>query len=242
MAYLVLGAALLVGGLLILNWFAGADPKRVLTTLKWTAVGVGAPLLLWLLLSGRLATALMAALALAPALLRWRSLFAALRNRAKAARGPSGGQTSSVETTMLRVSLDHDSGEIDGTVTAGRYEGARLADLAVGDLLSLLAEARARDPQSAAILETYLDRVEGPAWRDAAASAGDGTDAGRPPSGGRMSRAEAYAVLGLEPDASETQIREAHRRMMMANHPDRGGSTFIAAKINEAKEVLLDTG
>lgn len=244
MAYLILGAALLVGGLFVLNWFAGADPKRVARTLKWIAIGAGGLLLLWLLLSGRLASAMLAALALAPMLLRWRSVAGLMRNRAKAARGPTTGQGSSVETGMLRVHLDHDSGEIDGTVIAGRYEGARLADLALEDLIALLSEAQVHDPQSAAIIETYLDRVESPDWREKAAAAGrrgagDGR-AGAASSGGRMSREEAYAVLGLEADATVAQIREAHHRMMKANHPDHGGSTFIAAKINEAKEVLLD--
>lgn len=241
MAYLVLGVALLVGGLLILNWFAGTDPKRVVKTAKWVAIGVGAPLLLWLLVSGRLASALVAAAALAPMLLRWHAIANMLRNRFKAAQGPSSGQGSSVETAMLRMRLDHDTGEIDGTVTAGRYEGARLVDLALDDLLSLLSEAHAHDPQSAAIIETYLDRTQDADWRERAASAGgQGGAGGGRPSGSRMSREEAYAVLGLKPDATEAEIREAHRRMMMANHPDRGGSTFIAAKINEAKEVLLD--
>jgi curved DNA-binding protein CbpA len=54
-----------------------------------------------------------------------------------------------------------------------------------------------------------------------------------------MSREDAYAVLGLAPGASETAIREAHRRLMAKVHPDRGGSDYLAAQINQARDVLL---
>lgn len=65
--------------------------------------------------------------------------------------------------------------------------------------------------------------------------------AGPPPrrSTTRMSREEAYQVLGLVPGASEADIRAAHRRLMRAAHPDAGGSDWLAARVNEARDVLL---
>jgi len=54
-----------------------------------------------------------------------------------------------------------------------------------------------------------------------------------------MSRDEAYEVLGLHPGASETDIKEAHRRLMRGAHPDAGGSDWLAARINQARDILL---
>ena len=133
------------------------------------------------------------------------------------------------------MTLDHDSGEIDGEVLAGRFEGSRLARLDLDELLELLREC-GHDEESAAMLQAYLDRVHGEAWRDRAGErARDGADS----TGGSMSRAEALQVLGLEGDPDEAEIVEAHRRLMQKLHPDRGGSSYLAARINQAKDTLL---
>jgi hypothetical protein len=148
----------------------------------------------------------------------------------------SGGRGSAVRTTWLEMYLDHDSGSMSGRVLAGQYSGQNLDDLAPEALHELLREI-AGDADSAALLEVYLDRRI-PGWRedfqhDAAAGAG------RAPGTGAMSKEEAYQVLGLAPGASSAEIRAAHRRLMKLVHPDQGGSTFLAAKINQAKDKLL---
>ena len=124
---------------------------------------------------------------------------------------------------------------LDGVVLEGSYQGRRLGELALDQLVDLLADCRAEDTQSATILEAYLDRVHGDGWRE-------GFHGGRAHHGGEdahMTPAEAREILDVKADASRDEIIESHRRLMQKNHPDRGGSTYLAAKINQAKDVLL---
>ncbi len=157
------------------------------------------------------------------------------------------GQTTRVRTDWLELELDHETGAMRGQVLQGRYKGRALERLSQAALVSLYAEAAPQDAETARLLETYMDRTHGPAWRTA--SQGQGQRQRREAPGGNrrsharanggMSRDEAYKVLGLGPGASDSDIRTAHRKLMMQNHPDRGGSGYLAAKINEAKDVLL---
>jgi DnaJ-domain-containing protein 1 len=146
----------------------------------------------------------------------------------------SPGQSSQLATEHLEVELDHDTGEIRGRVLKGAFAGRALESLAPIEMAQLWQDCRFADPQSAQILEAYLDRAH-PTWRDDMARAGGGA----PGSAATMTREQALEVLGLAPGASEEDIRRAHRELMMKMHPDRGGSTFLAAQINEAKDVLL---
>ncbi|HSM19997.1 MAG TPA: molecular chaperone DnaJ [Hyphomicrobiales bacterium] len=152
----------------------------------------------------------------------------------------SPGQKSTVRTSMLVMELDHDSGAIDGEVLAPPWSGRRLSDLDEQELQKLLEECRAVTDQSATLLEAYLDHAY-PDWRsgegaDAGAGAGAG---GAPTSSGAMTPDEARAVLGVGRDASDADVRAAHRRLMKISHPDHGGTDYLATKINQAKDVLL---
>jgi len=149
----------------------------------------------------------------------------------------SGGQGSGIETAWLRLQLDHGSGALSGEVLQGEFRGRTLAGLNETDLLRLYAEVSPADPQSARLLETYLDRRLGPEWRSA--TAGDPGAAPATPMTGNMTRGQALEILGLDEMAQPAEIREAHRRLMKKMHPDHGGSNFLAAQINRAKEVLL---
>jgi DnaJ-domain-containing protein 1 len=105
-----------------------------------------------------------------------------------------------------------------------------MGSLDLPELLDLLSECRADDAESVPLVEAWLDRVE-PAWREA--------DSAPPPRSGPMTREEALAILGLKPGATEAEIRSAHRRLMMSAHPDAGGSDWLAARLNEARDILL---
>lgn len=148
--------------------------------------------------------------------------------------GPAddGPPHSSVRTRTLAMRLDRATGSLDGEVLRGRLRGARLSRLPLDDLLDLLAECRRNDPESEPLLEAFLDRRH-PDWRQPHHQGSGANHIG-------MTDARAYEILGLPPDADEAAIRAAHRRLMANLHPDRGGSTFLAAQINAARAHLLD--
>lgn len=235
-AYFFLGIALLLGILLLLKWFVEADPRQAAKLAGWTLGIVAVIAGLALLWAGRYQLAWIALPAIIAMVSRWRDL----RNAWKSMRGPDEDQSSTVETRFLRMTLEHGSGVMSGVVREGRYQGARLEDLSLEDLVDLWREVRAEDAQSATVLEAYMEKLHGEAWREAAqgASAGGGGNGGGP-SSGVMSREEALEILGLEPGAEADDVRQAYRRLMQKLHPDHGGSTYLATKLNEAKRVLI---
>lgn len=157
----------------------------------------------------------------------------------RASAGATQGQRSRIETHYLRMSLDHDSGNMEGEVLSGQFQGRQLDTMTLDELLELHKECLSHDEQSVSILETYLDRAHGDAWRQ---DSDEQTTSDQDKTGTHddMPNEEAFKVLGLEPGASEAEIVDAHRRLMQKIHPDRGGSTFIAAQINKAKDILLE--
>ena len=166
-------------------------------------------------------------------------LVEVVQRRQQAAKDRPPRRSSEVESELIRMRLDHDSGAMSGIVRRGVFAGRRLDELTRSELLALWRQCRVEDEPGSNLLEAYLDRLM-PDWRvDAqrAGSAGSGKrDAGPADT---MTRAEAYEVLGLSWGAGEADIREAHRRLMMKLHPDHGGSSYLAAKLNRAREILL---
>ena len=162
----------------------------------------------------------------------------ALWRRARARAAPSSGTTSGVRSEWFDMTLDHDTGEMNGRVLREPFDGRMLNDLSEDELRELATRvASSGDPESERLLEAYLDRRM-PGWRDGA----DGDEAsglGGAPRAGSMTEKEAYEILGLAAGASEAEIREAHRRLMKRAHPDAGGSAELAARLNEAKDLLL---
>lgn len=227
--YLLLGMGLLFLLYAAGRWILSAQPRQLATIVRWLVGIIGGAVAIWLVVSGRLGQALMLATAMAPVFMRWKALWTRIRNTT----GPTPGQSSAVETAWLRMSLDHDSGAMEGVVIDGPWKGRRLAEFSPEELIALLADCRVHDPDGAQIIETYLDRVA-PDWRDQAHAKGATAE-----TSAAMSRDEALRILGVSPEATPDDIREAHRRLMMKMHPDVGGSDYLAAKINQAKDVLL---
>jgi hypothetical protein len=229
--------------LLTLRWFQRTPRAQVVQRLKQTLLWLGGGLLVLLVVTGRLPVLFALLGALVPFLQRLQRLLvlAPLLQRGlvwwrqRQGARPAAGQTSRVTTRFLVMELDHDSGAMGGQVVAGRFQGRALADLSLEQLLELRDECSA-DPQSVAVLEAYLDREQGPDWRDQA-TPGHHRD---PTAGGPMTREQALEILGLDAGAGREAILAAHRRLMQRLHPDRGGSNWLAAQINRAKDVLLE--
>ena len=146
------------------------------------------------------------------------------------------GQKSGVRTQTLEMVLDHDSGRMEGRCLKGPFAGRDLSSLSQSESVQLLEELRSTDSQGAILMEAFLDR-RWQGWRDRANDRAKTERKSR--HAGGMTANEAYDVLGLKFGAKPHEIRAAHRRLMMKFHPDQGGSTSLAARINQAKETLL---
>ncbi|MGD0418339.1 MAG: DnaJ domain-containing protein [Xanthobacteraceae bacterium] len=227
----LLGVVVLILLLWAGNAFSKADPKQAARLLRLIG-GAGALIFAaFLALRGEIGVAIPVG-AVGLGLLGWISLWPATFG-GRTQKSP--GQVSRVRSAFIEMELDHDSGSLRGHILAGRYEGVSLDALDPPTLIGLLGEI---DNDSRQLLMAYLDRRE-PRWREHAehdAAAGEGVSAA--PSG-KMTEEEAYQILGLQPGASTAEIGRAHRSLMKKLHPDQGGSTYLAARVNQAKDVLL---
>lgn len=229
MQFLILGLALLVLVLLGGRALVRANPKLLARNIRKIG-GIGAIAAGMLLMgTGKLMLGL-------PLTLFGYSLL----NRSFSWSNPLGGadksagQTSSVRTDMLEMTLDHDTGAMDGMIRRGMFAGRRLSSLTGDELKLVLEEAQERDAQAAQLLEAFIQRrQQGRNGRRQSAGAGGSAGARG------MTMDEAYAVLGLTVGATREDVQQAHRNLMKKYHPDQGGTTYLASKINEAKELLL---
>ncbi|MCA3279386.1 MAG: molecular chaperone DnaJ [Roseomonas sp.] len=227
MTWLALGAIALFLLFLLLRAFANAPVARVKQLGAVMLASIGAVLLLLGLFTARGQQALFSLAFFLPLILQWAQRWRT--NKRFGGPAPQTGAANSVETAFLIMTLDHDSGRMSGSVKAGRFAGRDLASLDLTELLALLEECRAADPDSVALLEAWLDRAH-PDWRaEPEAEARSGP----------MTRAEALEILGLGDGTDEDAIRAAHRRLMKTAHPDQGGSAWLAARINAARDLLL---
>lgn len=249
MARLLILLGIVVAILWFLHWFRKTPSHRVSQVLRkaalWGLIGV----LMLAVATGRLSPIFAAIGAAIPVLMRVASLvrmFPAIQQLLRglglggalgSGAASAGSQASSIRTRFLEMRLDHATGVMDGQVLEGPFQGRRLSDLALDELIRMLEFYRDADAQSAAVLEAYLDRERDADWRRS--DEGSGRTGRAPVHDERLTKAEAFSILGLEPGADAEAIRDAHRRLMQRLHPDRGGSDYLAAKINAAKQLLL---
>lgn len=160
--------------------------------------------------------------------------------KAQTLKGEAGRGQSQVRSAWLEMMLDRGTGQLSGLVIGGPFAGSLLADLSPGDIQALFTQLLANDPEGARLLEAYADQqgidLDGPR---AGTQSGGSANTG---SSGPMAADEALEVLGLEPGASEEDILAAHKALLKRVHPDQGGSAYLAAKINAARDVLLKEG
>lgn len=138
---------------------------------------------------------------------------------------------------LQRAKSARDSNTVADEILTGEFQGRRLEDLSLSNLLDLLGDYRNRNPQAASRLEAYLDKRFGDSWRNVGQRGGRNSASGRGRTG--MTREEAYEILGLAPGATENEIKAAYHRLMLKLHPDQGGSNYLAQKINQARDILL---
>ena len=235
MTNLLIAAAILFGAYYLIRLFARTPPAQLARMVK-TVAGVAALGFAGLMfIRGRIEFALaiggvglwLMGLGAPPG---WLDQF-----RTAGVGRPS---VSKVRSGAIQMELDHDTGVLDGDILAGPFAGRRLSALSDTELMELLRECRQSDLEGARLLEAYLDR-RAPGW-----GAAEETDANRRRAGGgrissAMTEDEAYEVLGLQKDATADDISRAHRSLMKKLHPDQGGTTSLAARVNEAKDILM---
>jgi hypothetical protein len=230
MPTIILGIVALLIILWALNGLSKANPKGLAIGMRMAGGVAAVAAAAFLALRGQLAIAMPLG-ATGLGLLGWGPLkhagFGQRTNKSK-------GRASRVRSAFVEMELDHDTGAMTGKILAGRYAGVTLDALDVTTLIKLLRET---DEESRALLVAYLDRRDA-GWREHADGGATAGQAG-PASPGKMTEQEAYQILGLAPGASAAEIGRAHRLLMKKLHPDQGGSTYLAARVNEAKDILL---
>lgn len=232
MSYILLGSAALLAGLAAYHYLRGVDQRQLFRGLRWVVGGVTALVALLLLIARRIDVAVFFGAA-AFSILRTGRLGPFSFDR------PAGdtGNVSKVRSRYFAMELDHDTGAVQGRVLAGQYSGTDLIDLGEADTRALITEIAA-DPDSVSLLESWLDANRA-GWREYFAETAAGEQANETSAPATDPIAEAYEVLGLKPGATDEEIKAAHRELMKALHPDHGGSSYLASKINEARDRLL---
>ena len=232
MGYVLLGGIAVLAALLAWSAYSRLRPAMRADVLRW-GLGGGAVLLTVGLAFGRRIDLAAFTGAAAFSILKYGRLGPITLGGGSV----SADNVSKVRSRYLAMTLDHDSGAVEGRVIAGEFSGRDLIDLGEIETRALIAEIAA-DTDSMTLLESWLDANRA-GWREYFEETATSESGAMGPAD---EDAEAYAVLGLQPGATADEIKAAHRELMKGVHPDHGGSSYLAAKINEARDRLLRTG
>ncbi len=241
-ALFLLGLAIF---LFALRWFLRAHPARVARVMRRAGSLALLALGVFLTLRGQGVLGIPLGL-LGISMLRGGAWWSPGGSGGWTTAGGGGPRKSEVRTSMLRMELEHGSGRMDGEVLAGTFAGRWLSDLRDAELEVLYRECARAGDQSLKLLDAWLQRERARWWEEHAGggaaddAGGEGTGGGGAEEDGRMTPERAREILGVPPGAEEEEIRAAHRRLVKAVHPDRGGSAWLTRQLNAARDVLLE--
>ncbi len=232
---------LILGGILFWwHWNNTPDPKQKKLLLQKTVIGVLVVTLLLLVLTGRVhwigavfAGILASFRQMLPLVLRYLPMLTQAYRQFSPKSNPPN--TSTVNSKIIVMTLDHITGKLSGKVLEGKYAGCKLDEMSNQDLQNLFQYCLETDMNSAKLLETYIAERFGDQFSDQSASDNNNN----PQASNDMSVSEALQILGLDGEPDIDEVTEAYRKIMQKLHPDRGGNHYFAAKANQAREVLL---
>ena len=152
---------------------------------------------------------------------------------------PAGPGASRVKTATLDATLDPMSGRIDGLITSGQFEGQTLSSMPIEDIAVFYKFCSDHDPQALRIIEAFVQQEFPEQKNNGNWNASQSNQQAPASADASMSVSEACEILGVTKDASKQEISYAHRKLMAKLHPDKGGSTFLATRVNVAKDTLI---
>jgi hypothetical protein len=151
------------------------------------------------------------------------------------AKPQAKGQASTIRTEYLVMELDHDTGDMDGLVLKGSFTEKQLSSLSFEQLMELYEDCQS-DSDSEQVLRAYLQR-NNPEWEE---KYQEGDNRKSLEDDTFLDHQLAIEILGLIDPIDKENVIKAHRVLMQKIHPDRGGSDYLAKKINLAKDFLIN--
>ena len=159
------------------------------------------------------------------------------KNSDETSQGFTKPAAPTIISRYLEIYLFPEDKKISGKVTAGPKANYELDNLSLDDLSELLKFYSEKNKESEQALKAYLE-ANYENWRARVTVYFETAVNAKPAPSSAMNKREALMILGLEFNATMEEIKASHRKLMKAYHPDHGGSLFLAAKINTAKDYL----